>query len=393
MGRMERRQAGTNLTGLRDHNTALVLGLLRAAGSEAGTGPGAGAEGGAEGGSRVQLAAQTGLTPQAISKITARLLAEGLIEEVGRSASTGGKPRTLLALRPEAGCAVGVELDRRSGTILLVDLAGRTLARRSLPFGLDGGQPERVAGELAERVRGVLAAAPRGARILGVGIGCRGPLDHQTGVLHRPAGLPAWDGFPLRDLMDALLDVPTVLLDKDTNTAALAAPAPGSTAYLHLADGLGAGMLLNGALYRGARTNAGEFGHQIVQPGGPVCTCGARGCLEALCLAALAEDDPRTAARWLGLGAANLVRLLDIDRILLGGHRIFAAPDVYLRTVVDQIAEHLPDPAWQNVQVSLTPVGKDAVAAGAAQLVLDTMFAMPAMPAMQISPLSQVAEG
>ena len=100
------------------------------------------------------------------------------------------------------------------------------------------------------------------------------------------------------------------------------------------------------------------------------------------------RGDPQTAARWLGLGAANLVRLLDIDRILLGGHRIFAAPDVYLRTVVDQIAEHLPDPAWQNVQVSLTPAGKDAVAVGAAQLVLDTMFAMPAMPATQISPLS-----
>ncbi|WP_370365869.1 ROK family protein [Catenulispora sp. GP43] len=388
---MERRQAGTNLTGLRDHNTALVLGLLRAAGdgadtdtdTDADTDADAGAVAG--GSSRVQLAAQTGLTPQAISKITARLLAEGLIEEAGRSASTGGKPRTLLALRPEAGCAVGVELDRRRGTILLVDLAGRTLGARTLPFGLASGKPERVAVELGERVRGLIGSASAGARVLGVGIGCRGPLDHETGVLHRPAGLPAWDGYPLRDEVDAYLDVPTVLLDKDTNTAALAAPAPGNTAYLHFADGLGAGMLLNGALYRGARTNAGEFGHQVVQPDGPVCTCGARGCLEALCLAALAEGDPQTAARWLGLGAANLVRLLDIDRILLGGHQIFAAPDLYLRAVVDQIAAHLPDPAWQNVQVSLTPAGEDAVAVGAAQLVLDTMFVTPAT---RISPLS-----
>jgi predicted NBD/HSP70 family sugar kinase len=361
---MERRRAGTNLAGLRDHNTALVLGLLRAADGQ--------------GSSRVQLAAATGLTPQAISKITARLLAEGLIEEAGRSTSTGGKPRTLLALRPEAGCAVGIEVDRSRATILLVDLAGRTLRRRSLRVGLASGKPERVVVELAERVRQLLAKAPDGARFLGIGIGCRGPLDYECGVLRRPAGLPEWDGFPLRDLMAAWLDAPAVVLDKDTNTAALAAPAPGSTAYLHLADGLGAGLLLNGAIYRGARTNAGEFGHQVVQPDGPACTCGARGCLEALCLAALAEDDPRAAARWLGLGAANLVRLLDIDRILLGGTQVFAAPEVYAREVAGQIAAHLPDPAWQRVEVALTPAGADAVAVGAAHLVLADVLAVPA---------------
>jgi predicted NBD/HSP70 family sugar kinase len=364
MGRMERRQAGTNLAGLRDHNTALVLGLLRAADER--------------GSSRVQLAAETGLTPQAISKITARLLAEGLIVEAGRSVSTGGKPRTILALRPEAGCAVGIEVDRLRSTILLVDLAGRTLWRRSLSFGLASGEPARVVAEIAERVHEAVRVAPAGARVLGAGVGCRGPLDYETGVLHRPAGLPAWDGFPLRDSLDACLEVPTVLLDKDTNTAALAAPAPGSTAYLHLADGLGAGMLLSGTVYRGARTNAGEFGHQVIQADGPLCTCGARGCLEALCMAALGDGDAQTAARWLGLGAANLVRLLDIDRILLGGYRIFAEPDVYLRTVVEQIAAHLPDPAWQDVQVSLTPAGEDAVAVGAANLVLDMMLAPPA---------------
>ena len=385
MGRMQRRQAGTNLAGLRDHNTALVLGLLRAADDG--------------GSSRVHLAAQTGLTPQAISKITARLLVEGLIEEAGRSASTGGKPRTLLALRPEAGCAVGIELDRLSTTTLLVDLAGTTRQRWSVDAGLATGTPEETVAMLADQVRQAVDAAPAGARLLGVGVGARGPLDYVTGVLHRPAGLPAWDAFPLREALAARLggpdglgglgglggsgspdrsdspDSPTVLLDKDTNTPALAAPAHGSTAYLHLADGLGAGMLLNGAIYRGARTNAGEFGHQVIQADGPICTCGARGCLEALCMAALAEGDPRTAANWLGLGAANLVRLLDIDRILLGGHRIFAAPDVYLRAVAEQIAAHLPDPAWQDVQVSLTPAGADAVAVGAAHLVLDTMLA------------------
>jgi predicted NBD/HSP70 family sugar kinase len=211
-----------------------------------------------------------------------------------------------------------------------------------------------------------------------VGLGSRGPLDHVTGILHRPAGLPSWDGFPLRDAIAEHLDGPTVFLDKDTNTATLAAhapgPQPGTTAYLHLADGLGAGLQINGALYRGARTNAGEFGHQVVDVDGPECTCGARGCLEALCLAALAEGDTHTAARWLGLGAANLVRLLDVDRILLGGHRVFAAPEVYRDIVAEQVAERLPDPGWQDVEIALTPAGPSAVAVGAAQLVLDSVL-------------------
>jgi predicted NBD/HSP70 family sugar kinase len=362
-GRVTSRQAGTNLAGLRDHNTALVLGLLRAAGGE--------------GSSRVQIAAETGLTPQAISKITARLLDEGLVRAAGQSASTGGKPRTLLTVRPEGACAVGVELDRSHTAILVVDLAGATRRRWSADVGLATGTPEETVAMLAEQVREAVSGAPDGARLLGVGVGCRGPLDYDSGVLHRPAGLPAWDGFPLREALAARLEGAAVVLDKDTNAAVLAAPAPapGSTAYLHLGDGLGAGMLLNGAVYRGVRTNAGEFGHQILQPDGPLCTCGARGCLEALCMSALDDGDLEGAARWLGIGAANLVRLLDIDRILLGGHRIFDAPELYVRAVADQVAAHLPDPGWQDVQVSVTPAGAEAVAVGAARLVLDAVHA------------------
>src|SRR5205085_10662518 len=109
MVRMNMQQAGTNLARLRDHNAALVLGLLRTA---------------PVGSSRVELASRTGLTPQAISKIVVRLLADGLVEEAGRGASTGGKPRTLLRLCPDAVCAVGVELDRQETTVLLTDLVG-----------------------------------------------------------------------------------------------------------------------------------------------------------------------------------------------------------------------------------------------------------------------------
>ena len=353
--------AGANLTGLRDHNMALVLGLLRAD---------------PHGGSRAQLAERTGLTPQAISKIVARLLDDGLVQEGGRGASTGGKPRTLLRLRPDAACAIGLEVDRHESTVLLSDLAGGERSRATADVGLASAPPARVVTLLAELVRETAAAAPPGARLLGVGVGCRGPLDYATGVLHRPAGLSAWDRFPLRQALAEHLDGIAVHVDKDTNAAvlAVAAPGPGSTAYLHVADGVGAGLLLDGAIYRGARTNAGEFGHQVVHLDGPACSCGQRGCLEALCLAAIADGDHHTAAGLLGLGAANLVRLLDVDRIVLGGRVVFTEPQLYRREVAARLAAHLPDPQWQHVTIDLSPYGASSVVTGAVELVLGTLF-------------------
>jgi predicted NBD/HSP70 family sugar kinase len=193
-------------------------------------------------------------------------------------------------------------------------------------------------------------------------------------VLHRVTGLPQWDGFPLRAALAAELGLP-VEVDKDTNTAVLAEPpGPGSYACVHLGSGLGAGLVLDGALYRGARTNAGEFGHQTVQLDGPRCACGNRGCLEALCLAALRAGDTGRAARLLGAGVANLVRLLDVDRVVLGGRVVLGAPEVFVREAEAQLAERVPDPAWQAVPVAVARAGERAVAVGAAELVLAPLF-------------------
>src|SRR5690606_29567695 len=118
----------------------------------------------------------------------------------------------------------------------------------------------------------------------------------------------------------------------DTNAAALglAVGGEGGTfAYLHLGTGLGAGLVIGGSVHRGARTGAGEFGHQVVQLDGPPCTCGARGCVAALCLEAVAQGDLGEAARVLGTGAAILAGLLAIDLVVLGGRTVAAAPEVF----------------------------------------------------------------
>lgn len=349
-----------NLPALRSHNAALVLDLLRTAG-EAGI-------------SRLELAARTGLTPQAVSKITARLRAEGLAAEAGRRASTGGKPATVLRLVPEAAYAIGLQLDRDELTAVLLDLAGERVAARHAPLDLGAGAEAVLAAARAEvaalTAQAALAQA-EGGGILGVGVAMPGPLDHRTGTPGRVTGFPEWDGFPLREELARRLGLP-VALDKDTNAAALGLAlrpgAPDSFAYVHLGTGLGAGLVLGGAVLRGGRTGAGELGHQTVQLDGPPCDCGGRGCLEVLCLTALARGDLAEAARVLGTGAANLVRLLDIERVLLGGRAVLAAPETYAHGAREALAA-LGLPA--DVAVTAGPY---AVAEGAAQLILAPLF-------------------
>ncbi|MGW7335233.1 ROK family protein [Streptomyces sp. NPDC054808] len=467
---------GANLLALRSHNTALVLGLLRGAG--------------AEGISRLELAEHTGLTPQAVSKITARLRGEGLAAEAGRRASTGGKPRTVLRLVPEAGHAVGVHLDRDELRAVLVDLDGTVVGERCAPLDLGAGaeavltgvaraaeelvaealgppaargpgspgaeglrtptteasersdapaRGERALGERAlggralggrgpgqqgpgERASGKRASgkrergepasgkrergepasegrvssagegAPLGGAaldaaptLLGLGVALPGPLDHVRGVLHRVTGFPEWDGYPLRDALERRLGVP-VVVDKDTNAAALGlaiggggaagGSGGGSFAYLHLGTGLGAGLVFGGGVHRGARTGAGEFGHQVVQLDGPPCTCGARGCIEALCLAAVARGDLAEAARVLGTGAANLAGLLDIDQVLLGGRTVAAAPEAFVQGVGAVLDARARREGGHDgaVPVRLAPGGPRGVAEGAAQLLLAPLF-------------------
>ncbi|MEU6493299.1 ROK family transcriptional regulator [Streptomyces sp. NPDC049097] len=370
---------------LRSHNTALVLDLLRTAGE-----PGI---------SRLELAERTGLTPQAVSKITARLRADGLVTEAGRRASTGGKPRTVLRLVPGAGHAVGLHLDRDELRAVLCDLTGAVVGARRAPLDLGAGARAVVEGAaqeveallsegVAERSGPVPAGTPEdvaAARptvpVLGVGVALPGPLDHARGVLHRVTGFPEWDGFPLRDALARRLGVP-VVVDKDTNAAALglalggaAGGAEASFVYLHLGTGLGAGLVVGGAVHRGARTGAGEFGHQVVQLDGPPCGCGDRGCIEALCLAAVARGDMAEAARVLGTGAANLAGLLDIDLVLLGGRTVAEHPDAFERGVGAVLgARARREGSATAVPVRIAPGEARGVAEGAAQLLLAPLF-------------------
>ncbi|MCP3804315.1 ROK family transcriptional regulator [Allokutzneria sp. A3M-2-11 16] len=380
--------AGVNLDVVRDHNSALVLSLVRRSGEL----------------SRVQVAEHTGLTGQAISKIIARLLADGLVREGRREVHGRGKPRTMLRLVGSARHALGAHIDRDELRLVLVDLTGEVVASRARTYERTPLEPETAVGMLADMVAEMVAEqAP--AEITGLGIGLPGPLDHTTGTVLGATHLPGWDKVPLAELAAERTGLP-VLVDKDTNTAILAenwdrGDTLNDAALVYVGTGIGAGLVLGGRIHRGARTNAGEFGHTTLSVDGPLCACGRRGCVEALCgpatigggarsadeavvwtpeagarftavCAAARDGDPdarrelATAARTLGVAAADLVALLDIDVVLLGGRALRDCSEIYL----DEVSRALHEQEGESVVVSLAGLDPDQVATGAARLVL-----------------------
>lgn len=301
--------------------------------------------------SRASVAARAGLTPQAVSKIVARLMAAGLLEESGTVRAGGrGKPRTSLRLAADGARAYGAYVDRDELRVVLLDLTGEVVSSSVVPLA-PMFTPADVLDALAPLVE-------PGDRVLGLGIAIAGPLDFPGGVVS-PNGLPGWDAVPLRALAEQRLGLP-VVVDKDTNAAVLAEawrrPLE-DAALVFVGTGLGVGLLLGGEVHRGARSGAGEFGHTTIQLDGPLCVCGRRGCVEAVHAASTGDQ----AARVLAAAVTNLVQLLDLDQIVLSGRKVLESPELYLRAMPD-------------LAVSVTSRGDDLVPVGAGLLVLGELF-------------------
>ncbi|HEY9335886.1 MAG TPA: ROK family transcriptional regulator, partial [Kribbella sp.] len=256
---------GTNLDRVGGFNDAVVLDAIRRS----------------EQLSRVELAEATGLSGQAISNIARRLLDAGLVREAGRLRGAGlGKPRTLLELEPTGRYAVGVHLDPSVVTVVLLDLTGEVVARRPVDQYAD--DPGLLIDGIAKTIEEVIAeaGAPRD-RVTGVGIAAPGPIDVERGVVVDPPNLSTWHLVPLRDELAERTGLP-IVLDKDVTAAASAerwAGQGGSFVFFYLGTGVGAGLVIGDEVVRGSSSNVGEIGHVIVDPDGPLCYCGRRGCV------------------------------------------------------------------------------------------------------------------
>jgi glucokinase len=183
---------------------------------------------------------------------------------------------------------LGIDLGGTKIAVACARLDGRILADERIPTRPHEG-PEKNLDRVRETVGKLLdRAGVDRSDLAAAGVSIPGPWDHQAGAFLNLPNLPGWEGYPIRRRLEEDFDVP-VHMDNDANAAALAEWKFGAgrgcrhLIYLTMSTGIGGGLILDGRLYRGKNYNAGEVGHQVILPGGPVCGCGLPGHLEALC--------------------------------------------------------------------------------------------------------------
>ncbi|QFZ17945.1 ROK family transcriptional regulator [Saccharothrix syringae] len=356
--------------------------------------------------SRYELSARSGLSAATVSNVTAELVEDGLVVEAGSVDSDGGRPRVLLRVNPAFGHVVGVDVGETGIKVELFDLGLTQLAARD--HALSPSSPAAVASLIASSVREVVAAAAVPvSTVLGVGIGVPGTVEQgAAAVVHAPT--IGWDAVRLEDLIRAAGGTWPLYVENGAKTQGQAEMWFGAgrgarhVVIALIGSGVGAAVVTDGGVYRGATSSAGEWGHTTISYGGRPCRCGARGCLEAYVGAeaildryrrargrVLAGTDEqstvdaliaaaahsRTAARvleetagYLGAGIANLVNLFNPERIVLGGWAGLALGAHQLDRIVEATRAHALRHPYDQISIELGRFGPDAVAVGAATL-------------------------
>ncbi|GHH29036.1 ROK family protein [Lentzea cavernae] len=340
-------------------------------------------------GSRADLAARTGLTKATLGNLTEPLLAGGILVEEPATLAGMGRPSKPLRFHPEGPVAVGAEINVSHLAVETLGLDGETLERRLVPADTRGATADEVLDRVAELIREV--TGPR--KLLGAGLAIPGVVH--DGVVIRTPNLPKLVGSPLAANLGRRLDL-DVELDNEANLAALAHLWPHHLAgedFVHVtADvGIGAGVVLNGEVYRGVSGFAGELGHVVIERNGVLCTCGSRGCVERYAgldvilreagrrtLNSLrkaldtgdsrAQEAVRKAGEALGVGLATLMNLFDVPTVVLGGS--YALLYEHLSAAVQsEMDGRVLAGGERHARLVASPLGEFAVARGAAGLI------------------------
>jgi predicted NBD/HSP70 family sugar kinase len=396
-------QSPANQRAVRRHNLGIVLGHV------VGTGPR----------SRATIAQETGLNKSTVSSLVTELIELGLLAERGahRTGSVG-RPGLVVEVAASGAAGIGLEVNVDYLSVRVVDLAGGVRHRALQAADLRERPPDETLDVLAAMARSALERLQaEGVRAAGITVALPGLVDAGTGTLLLAPNLH-WEDVPVAGaLAERLGDAgPRPTADNEANLAAVAELREGAgrglSSFVHVSGevGIGAGVVLDGTLFRGAHGFGGEFGHMTVDPDGPPCACGSRGCLETRAglealLAAAGEREPdrvpsgepvsrlaaradagdpaavealRDAGHWLGIALGSAANLLDPQAFVLGG---FLAP----------LAAHLAPAAEEELRSRVlgagrrmprlitSPLGPEAAVRGAAALALARLVDDPGM--------------
>jgi predicted NBD/HSP70 family sugar kinase len=319
----------------------------------------------------------------------------------------------VLTLDGSGGVVLAADLGAAHATVAVCDLAGHPLAEAGHDLRLADG-PEPVLRWLEQRWREMLAATGvEASRVLGIGVSVPGPVDVATGrIVHHTPVMPGWHDLPLRDHLERQFGVVCVV-DNDANAMAFGEyhtewPTSSPLLFVKVATGIGAGIVVDGHLVRGADSGEGDIGHVRITSAddGPLCVCGARGCLAASASGrALArvlreegEDAPdsrsvvqlaltghaeatrlvREAGLMIGDVLATAVSLLN-PRILALGWDLVLVQDHFVGAVRERLYQRTQPQAAQGLRVVASGLGDRAGVVGAARLALEEVLSAEAV--------------
>ena len=298
---------------------------------------------------QVALAGATGLSPATVSNIVKELSASGVLHT--ETASRSGRRAIEVTLARQLGLVAGLHFSSRHLRIAISDIGRTVVAENHVPLALEhrhDAELNRAALLLTDMVESVNASM---ADILAVGVALPAPIDARTGMVSTPGLLRGWEGISVAEVLSNRIQRP-VFVDNEANLGGLAEFRSGAAkdvrgaAYIRVGHSISAGMIVDGAIFRGVTGKAGQIGHVTIDENGAICRCGSRGCLDTLAggpaLLELFRDDPgmqrlrdllvradsgdasarrviADAGRHIGIAAASLCNLFDPERLVIGG--------------------------------------------------------------------------
>lgn len=359
---------------------------------------------------RAAVIERTGLARSTVALRLDELLGAGLIRPATRAASTGGRPAITLALDAGAHLVAGADFGASHVTIGLADLNGELLATTRRSAAIDRG-PEATLAEAGSALRELLGSrGETSERLLAIGVGLPGPVEHSSGRPRKPPIMPGWDGYDVPGWFRRELDL-AAYVDNDVNLMAVgervaAWAGTDDLVYVKVSTGVGAGIVSGGRLQRGAFGAAGDLGHVEVPGALPVvCTCGNTGCLEAVASvpAVLRElglaggeadlrelvrtNDPaataavRAAGRSLGAVLSSVVSLLNPSLLVIGG-QMAESGDTLLAGIREVVYGRATPLATEHLTIVSSRTGSTAGVTGAVRLALDQALSPSAVDAM-----------
>jgi len=374
--------------------------------------------------SRAKIALLTGIAPSTVSNIIDKLEKEQLIEYIDGCSTTSsvGRPPLLIRLNSTSLYAIGIEINLYNSRAVVAGIDGRLIREHRIEVNARN-NPDSVLSSLAEATDQLIAESDVDwDRVLGIGVSFRGLIDRTRGFVQRTTSLPEWGRINIIDIFQKTFPCPT-FVENNANAMVLGEVRFGSGHGMRnvlgviVEEGIGGGIIINGQLYLGEHSAAGELGHMSIATSGPICHCGNRGCLRTLCSESAVEanairivktgvqtllrgsvdvENPsitaqdvvdaaqkgdevciniiNDAAHHLGMALVNLVNLL-CPEVIVFNNGALPSCQAFLEEIRRLISERSYSKDLGTPELRISSFGENTVCIGAASVVMDRILA------------------